>query len=62
MKFRWRECEHCGQLYNATTETQRFCSRSCARTRDQMLRNVDASLIDELMCAIRCEVEKVLKK
>lgn len=62
MKANWRECEHCGEIYNAERPEQRFCSRSCAKTRDHMLRNVDASLIDELMCAIRAEVEKVLKK
>lgn len=62
MKEPPHECEQCGKLYFPIRPEQKFCSRSCAKTREHMLRNVDASLIDELMCAIRADVEKILKK
>lgn len=56
------ECEQCGKLYFPIKPDSRFCSLSCARTRDHLLRNVDPDLKDELLCAIRDAVDRVFKK
>lgn len=57
------ECEQCGgKLYRQLRPGSRFCSLSCARTRDHLLRNVDPDLKDELMCALREAVDRVFKR
>lgn len=59
---KWIECEQCGKIFSPTKPEGRFCSLSCARTRDHLLRNVDPDLKDELLCAIREAIDRVLKR
>lgn len=58
----WKECEQCGKLFSPAKPEGRFCSRSCARVRDQLLREFSPDIRDELMCALREAVDKVLKR